>query len=286
VSAASVTGATRVFALLGDPVAHSLSPVLQNAAFRAADVDGVYVALRCDSAALPGLMDALGRAGGGGNVTLPHKEQAARVVAHPTEAVVRTGACNTFWLEDGRVRGDNTDVAGFRAAVDALLGAPPAGANVLLLGAGGAARAGLWSLLAAGASVTIANRSADRARALQARFDPDGRRVRTAAPADADGRGFDVVVNATSLGLRDTDPLPLDPDRLAGAGAVLDLVYRPAGTELVRAAKRRGIRAADGTVMLLHQGAAAFERWWRRPAPVDAMRAALARTGAGTVTGV
>jgi len=139
----SLTARTRLFALLGDPVGHSLSPRFQNAALAALDLDGVYVALRAHAAELPGLLRGVALAGGGGNVTLPHKALAAQVVDRTTPAVERTGACNTFWAEDGMVWGDNTDVAGVAAAVRLVLGGPPAGARALLLGAGGAASAAL-----------------------------------------------------------------------------------------------------------------------------------------------
>ncbi|MBV9773085.1 MAG: shikimate dehydrogenase, partial [Gemmatimonadetes bacterium] len=130
------TAATRLAALLGDPVSHSLSPTLQNAALRAAGLDGVYVALRCDDAGFPRLLRGLALAGGMGNVTGPHKEAAARTVDRRTPAVERIGACNTFWLRDGEVWGDNTDVPGFTGAATALLGAELRGARVLLVGAG------------------------------------------------------------------------------------------------------------------------------------------------------
>ncbi|HUH12356.1 MAG TPA: hypothetical protein VMK65_04570, partial [Longimicrobiales bacterium] len=102
-----ITARTRTFALLGSPVSHSLSPRLQNAAFRAGGVDGVYVALACAEADFPGLLRALARAGGGGNITVPHKAAALEVVEAPTAEVERTGACNTFWWEDGVIHGDN-----------------------------------------------------------------------------------------------------------------------------------------------------------------------------------
>ena len=137
----SVTSRTQVLALLGDPVDHSLSPVIQNAAFREAGVDGVYVALRCEAPDLVGFMHGLGRAGGGGNITLPYKQKAASFLDERSEAVRRTGACNTFWGRDGKVCGDNTDVEGFRRALKHFLGRSSEGFRVLLLGAGGAARA-------------------------------------------------------------------------------------------------------------------------------------------------
>lgn len=270
-----ITPATRLIALLGDPVSHSLSPRFQNAAFRAAGVDGVYLALRCDGADLPGLLRGIARAGGGGNVTVPHKAIAAESVERRTAAVERTDACNTFWLEGGKVCGDNTDVAGVRAAVRALLG-DPAGARVLLVGAGGAARAAVAALLDDDvASIHLLNRTPARARALVDLFPS---RNALGVVTDASSlriERFDLVINATSLGLRPDDPLPIDFDAVGGLGAALDLVYAPGETRWVREAHAAGIPAADGIEMLLHQGAAAFERWWSRPAPLEAMRAAL-----------
>ncbi|MGD2069245.1 MAG: shikimate dehydrogenase [Gemmatimonadota bacterium] len=270
-----VTASTRLLALLGDPVGHSLSPVIQNAAFRAAGVDGVYVALRCGEDGLSHLLRGLSEAGGGGNVTLPHKERAASVVTAPTDAVRRTGACNTFWAAEGRIHGDNTDVEGFRRALDRFLGRPPEGYRVLLLGAGGAARAVLVGLLDDDArEVVIVNRSTERARAVARRIGDE--RVRVADDTAAVfGGSFDLVINATRLGLDPDDPLPLDLDRLDRAGAVLDLLYGARKTAFVRAAERYGVRATDGAEMLVQQGAVAFERWWGGEAPVEAMRAAM-----------
>lgn len=286
-AAHAVTARTRLIALLGDPVAHSLSPIFQNSAFRASGVDGTYLALRCEADSLPGLLLGIARGGGGGNVTVPHKTLAAEVVERRTAAVESTGACNTFWLEGGRVCGDNTDVAGVRAAVHALVGSP-AGKRVLLLGAGGAARAAVAALLDDEVTaIHLLNRTPARAAALRESFaaggsspgDPAGvlRVVPAGAPLDAER--FDLVVNATSLGLRAEDPLPLTFDLVGEVGAALDLVYAPGETRWVRVARAGGIRAADGIEMLLHQGAAAFERWWQRPAPLEAMRAALSSAG-------
>ncbi len=278
---ASLTAKTRVLALLGNPVEHSLSPIIQNAAFDEAGVDGVYVALRCEASDLASFMLALGRAGAGGNVTLPHKEKAVLVLDRWSEAVTRTGACNTFWGEGGEVCGDNTDVEGFRRALRHFLGGSPEGFRVLLLGAGGAARASLAALLDAGVEdVLMLNRSTERARAVARRLGGD--RVRVAeAPRALDDGVFDLVVNATRLGLSPDDRLPMDLGRVARAGAVMDLVYGPSTTPFVRSAERFGIRAVDGREMLVQQGAVAFERWWGQPAPVDAMRKAMAAARAG-----
>jgi shikimate dehydrogenase len=276
VTAAAAT--TRLFALLGDPVAHSLSPSFQNAALRALGLDAVFVALRCGADELPGLLRGIALAGGGGNVTVPHKALAAQTVERPSDAVVRTGACNAYWLEDGAIHGDNTDVAGAAAAVAALLDRAPAGARVLLLGAGGAASAALCALADAGAErIVIANRTPGRAYELVERFRTPGVRMEVVDSADAlAGERFDLAVNSTSLGLKPGDPLPLDPDAArVTIGAALDLVYARGDTAWVREMRARGLAAADGKEMLLQQGAAAFRRWWGMDPPLEVMRAAL-----------
>lgn len=274
------TASTRVFALLGDPVGHSLSPAFQNAAIRHLGLDAVYVALRCSADDAPGLIRALARAGGGGNVTVPHKQVAARAVDVPSGRVVRTGACNAFWLADGQVHGDNTDVAGVTEAIRALLGRAPSGASVLLLGAGGAASAALCALVDEGAGrIVITNRTPERAAELAGRFRAPGLRIDTALSADElKGERFDLVINSTSLGLKSGDPLPLDPQASSlEVGAALDLVYSPGETRWVHEMRVRGIPAADGKEMLIQQGAAAFRHWFGVDAPVDVMRAALKR---------
>lgn len=274
------TPATRLIVLLGDPIGHSLSPRIQNAAFLATEVDAVYLALRCSAIELPGLLVGIARAGGAGNVTIPHKARAVDLLESSSAAVRRTGACNTFWVEDGRICGDNTDVQGFAAAVRALLGSA-AGARVLILGAGGAARAALLSLLDARVdSVTLHNRSTEKAESLRLEFDSTGRRVRVLdEPGRLRNEGFDLVVNATSLGLQSGDPLPLDLTGLRRVGAALDLVYAPDETPWVRHARQLGVASTDGLEMLVQQAAAAFRHWWRREPPLDLMRSAAMGAG-------
>ncbi len=271
------TAATRTFALLGDPVVHSLSPVMQNAAFLDARLDAVYVALRCSSTSVGELVTGLARAGGGGNVTLPHKAAIITLLERRTDAVLRSGVCNTFWLEDGKICGDNTDVVGFGAAADALVGSR-SGMRTLVIGAGAAARAAILALAAAGAGdVVVLNRSKARADAMITELAKSSTSIRVVPSADLSGEEFDLITNATPLGLGVNDALPLDLRGLRRAGAALDMVYRPGGTPWTQHACSLGIPAADGLEMLLAQGAAAFERWWARPAPVLAMRVALER---------
>ena len=272
----SLTASTRALALLGDPVSHSMSPTIQNAAFTAAGVDGVYVAVRCASDDLHGFMRGLSKAGGGGNITLPHKEKAASVLDVASPAVRRTGACNTFWGDDdGQVHGDNTDVDGFQRALVSFVDGSPSGIRVLLLGAGGAARAALMGLLEEGAEeVIIFNRTGERARGVARRIGGEKTRV-VPLLEELRSESFDLVVNATRLGLSESDPSPLDFDILHRVGGAMDFVYCRKQTPFVRAAEALGIRATDGAEMLVQQAAASFEHWWGEPAPVDVMRAVM-----------
>jgi shikimate dehydrogenase len=260
-----IDGSTRVFAVLGDPVAHSLSPAMHNAAFRVLGLRAVYVALRARAEDVPSLIRSLSHAGGGGNVTVPHKELAARTVDRPQAVVERLGACNAFWGDDGGTVGDNTDVPGLLAALDDLE-APPGG--WLILGTGGGARAVVGAACERGVALAVLSRSADRRR----RFEQWSAGLGTRA---ADRETCTVVINTTPLGLHRSDPLPLDAPP-SGARVALDLVYAPGETPWTHAMRAAGLRAADGRSMLVAQGAAALERWFPGVrAPVEVMRAAV-----------
>jgi shikimate dehydrogenase len=278
---------TRLIVLLGDPVAHSLSPRIQNAAMEALGMDGRYLALRCGAEDFPGLLRGIARAGGAGNVTLPHKERARATVEEVTPEARRTGAVNTFWFEDDRVFGDNTDVEGVRGALSVLLAGKAPGGRVLLLGAGGAARASVVALLDQDVDrIDILNRTRERALGLAGDMGGGGspQRVRVLdGPGDVQGQSWDLVIQATRLGLSGGDPLPLDLEAPARVGGLLDLAYGPRETPLVRRARELGIPAADGGEMLVAQGAASFRRWWGVAAPLEVMRRALseAREGEG-----
>ena len=273
------TAKTRLLTLLGDPILHSKSPEIQNRAFEAAGVDGVYVALQCREEDLQGFMVSIARSGGGGNITLPHKEKAAAIVEIASEAVVQTGACNTFWGDEkGRIHGDNTDVDGFRSALSFFIGSVPSGIRVLLLGGGGAARASLLGLIDEGADeIVIFNRTPERARSMSRRIGGERTRV-IPVLEEIEGEDFDLVINATCLGLEENDASPVDLERLGCVGAAMDLVYGKHVTPFVRAAEAMDIQATDGAEMLVRQGAASFERWWGIPAPVEAMRAAMEKS--------
>ena len=261
--------------LLGHPVAHSLSPRFQNAALRRAGIPLRYEAVDVAPADLGRTLEDLRALGAAGNVTIPHKKAAAVHCNELTPVAERAGAVNTFWVERGRLVGDNTDVGGFEAAVADLVGGEAAAARpraVALLGAGGAAAAVLAAVERwPGARATIFNRSPERARVLCDRFPSVARMSASAADAV---RGAQLIVNATAVGLAGED-MPVDPDLVDPASWVLDLVYRPGGTAWVRALLRRGVAAIDGTTVLLEQGALAFERWFGIAPDRDVMRAAL-----------
>jgi shikimate dehydrogenase len=261
-----VSARTRVFAILGDPVGHSLSPAMHNAAFHVLGLDAVYVALRCVPDDVPAMMRVLARQGGGGNVTVPHKGTAARSVTQPTALVSRLGACNTFWGDGADIAGDNTDVPGVLSALEWL--AVPAG-PWLVLGTGGSAHAVAAAAIVAGARLAVRSRNAERGREFMTWA--TGLGATPAGPEECV-----ACINATPLGLSDDDAQPLTCDEVPAVRVALDLVYRRGETPWVRACRERGLRAADGREMLIAQGAAAFERWFpSKRAPVDAMRAAV-----------
>lgn len=260
--------------LIGYPVAHSLSPVFQNAALDAAAIPLRYEALEVTPNSLRAMMGALRDAKAAGNVTVPHKEAVASLCDELTPIALRIGAVNCFVTRSGRLIGHNTDVDGVRDATRTLLGEEPRDLVFGVIGAGGAAAAVLaavesWS----GCSAIVANRGTERLRALTARFVSVARAGDVAEfPAH-----IDIVVNATSLGLRDEDALAIEPRALRGDCAVLDLVYSKNGTRLVREAAALGLRAADGLAMLIAQGAAAFEWWFHRPPDLEVMWRSVGR---------
>jgi shikimate dehydrogenase len=246
------------YLVVGFPVAHSLSPAMMNAAFRAAGIHAVYEAREIPPVHWPTAMEELWREGiAGANVTIPHKEGALAGAREASGTARAIGAANVLIRAGGGWRADNTDGPGFLAWVEELGLGETARRETLVLGAGGSARAVVWALREMGARrIRIANRDAARAREL-ARRGGGGASAEPMAGAKAPRGG--LVVNCTSLGLQAEDPPPLGPGAIAGAGAVLDLVYPE--TALVRAARTAAIPAEDGLGMLVHQGCLAFERW-------------------------
>ncbi len=272
-----ITGRTQLYGVLGYPVAHSRSPELQNAAFAAAGIDAAYVALPVAPERLPeALRGAYALGFRGLNVTVPHKQAAAEQCVELEETASLCGAVNTLARADGGWRGANTDAPACRDLLRAAgIGA---GGRALLLGAGGAALAGAWALLAVGAEVTVAARRPEAAKALCDRLAaafPGGPRLRAAGwdAAAALAAESDVIVNATSIGLGGqagaAAPVPLRRGQLA-----VDFVY--GDTPLARAARAAGAALVSGEQLLVRQGALAFTLWTGQPAPEALMAAALA----------
>jgi shikimate dehydrogenase len=258
--------------LLGHPVHHSLSPAFQNAALRSAGLPLTYDALDITSDALPGVVRDLVAQRAAGNVTIPHKHHVAKFCGRLTPTARRVGAVNTFWVEDGLLVGDNTDVDGFRELLRAVVADIEHAGPVALLGAGGAAAAVIAALEVDHIGpVRVHNRDLGRAVELCARF---GALARPAPTLDLALEGVATVVNATSVGLLD-DAHPAPLAMLPNDAAVVDLVYKRGETSWVREARVRGHRAAGGMTMLLAQGAAAFERWFGIAPDRDAMRRAV-----------
>jgi len=262
----------QVFGLIGNPVEHSLSPPMHEAAYEELGVDARYVTLEpTDGAAAVQAADALGVAGL--NVTIPFKRDVLAAV-DPTPLAERVGAVNTVDLGTDPPTGHNTDTAGVRRAL-AHHGVDLSGTAVVV-GAGGAGRAAAFALADAGVAVAVANRTTERAEDLAAAVDAAGGTA-TGHPLAALGdllAGADILVNATSVGMEE-DRSPVPADALHADLAVLDAVYTPVETRLLREAAAAGARTVDGAWMLLYQGVEAFEVWTGREAPVGAMNEAL-----------
>ena len=260
--------------LLGHPVSHSLSPAFQNAALSAAGIPLTYVPLDIAPEDLKRSLDQLIADRAAGNVTIPHKRAVAERCATVSSEAERTGAVNSFRVEDERLIGHNTDVAGFDQAARDLLGATPSNLTVGVFGAGGAASAVLAAIEGwPGCRAILVNRGLDRAKALTERF----RSIAQCVDAGDIAESADLVVNATSIGMREGEGGPIDAGRLRRATAVLDLVYSRNETAFVRSARARGLRATDGLSMLVAQGAAAFSWWFGRSPDLTAMWRATGR---------
>lgn len=275
-----LSGRTRVAAVIGHPVRHSLSPAIHNAAFAALGLDWAYLAFDVapgDGEAAVGAVRTLGL--GGLSVTMPHKDAAARAVDRCTDAAAALGAVNCVVARpDGSLLGENTDGAGFLDALDADLGWSADGRRTVVLGAGGAARAVVLALAGAGArEVVVVNRTPERAAAAVA-LAPGVARVGEAAEVG----GADLVVNATSVGM-DGVSSPLAAGSVGAGQVVVDLIYHPAETPLLADAAAAGATVANGLGMLVHQAAHAFRLWTGEPAPLvamaDAVRAELSSPG-------
>jgi shikimate dehydrogenase len=277
--------------VLGDPVAHSLSPQMQNAALRACKIDMQYALFHIRANELRSALRSLRALDFiGVNLTVPHKIAAFGQIDHVEESASRAGAVNTIRLRDRKLLGSNTDGEGFLRAIRTEFSVDVRDLRVLILGAGGGTgHAIAWQCALENCErLVLVNRTYEKAEALAERLRPFFAGPRVLGPAArleataweeaalrAQLSDVDLVVNATPLGMSPSDPSPIPARLLAPHHMVFDCVYGPSKTSLLRAADEAGARGANGLSMLLHQGALSFSIWFDREAPIDVMRAAL-----------
>jgi shikimate dehydrogenase len=272
--------------LIGHPVAHSLSGAMQTAAFDAAGIDATYELWDRTPIQLP---DAIGEIRGddflGANLTIPHKERVVPLIDRSTEDALATGAVNTITREGRRLVGHNTDVPGFNAALDKLVGRQKMPRQAVVLGAGGGSRAVVHGLIRQGfLRIVVFNRHLHRAEGLVKHFARSAAHMELRAMPwhesiiESELAKTKVLINATSIGLT-SDVSPIPAAILQANLLVLDLIYNR--TRFLRDAEAAGSTVMDGETMLLHQGAAAFTLWTGQPAPLERMAAALAEARAG-----
>ncbi|MGC2193296.1 MAG: shikimate dehydrogenase [Terriglobales bacterium] len=255
--------ATRVYGVAGDPVAHSLSPIIMNTALRRENVNAVYLALHAKT-----LKDLLACVRDipihGLSITMPYKEAILQHLDNTDSHTTKIGACNTVVrAQDGKLYGFNTDTAGVVRPLEQRLGLE--GARILVLGAGGAARAAVFGLKERGCEVFILNRTPAPAQKLARQA-----KARTIKRVDLRKLAFDVIVNATPVGMSNTRESPLNENEI-NAKYVFDMVYDPAETRFLKAAQARGAQIIPGIEMFVHQAARQFEIWTGKPAPWDDM---------------
>jgi shikimate dehydrogenase len=276
---------TKRVVLIGHPVAHSLSGAMQQAAFDELGIDASYELWDRAPIALPDAVEELRTDDFlGANVTIPHKERVVPMMDRLTEEGQATGAVNTITREGKRLIGHNTDVPGFRVALDALVGKQKMPKHAVVLGAGGGARAVVYGLITEGFQrVIVFNRHLHRAEGMVKHFGRSAAHMELRAMPwhesiiESELAKTKVLVNATSIGLAD-DSSPIPAEILHADLLVLDLIY--ARTRLLKDADAAGCTTADGEAMLLHQGAAAFTLWTGQPAPLELMQTKLAEARA------
>ncbi|HUK48603.1 MAG TPA: shikimate dehydrogenase [Terriglobales bacterium] len=258
-----VDAATKVYGVAGDPISQSLSPAIMNAAMRRENVNGVFLALHAKS--LKDLLTCVKEIPIQGlAVTMPHKQSILHYLDNTDPQTAKIGACNTVVRsQDGKLYGFNTDTAGVVNPLEQRIALN--GARILVLGAGGAARAAVFGLKERGAEVFILNRNAEAAQKLARQA-----KARTIKRPNLKKMDFDVIINATPVGMANTRESPLNADEIK-AKIVFDMVYDPAETKLLKLAKERGAETIPGSVMFVHQAARQFEIWTGKPAPREDM---------------
>lgn len=259
----SLDAATRVYGVAGDPIAHSLSPLIMNTALRRENVNGVYLALHAKT--LPDLLACVRDIPIHGlSITMPYKGEILKELDNTDSHTAKIGACNTVVrAQDGKLYGFNTDTSGVVRPLEQRL--PLQGAKVLVLGAGGAARAAVYGLKERGCEVSILNRSLAAAQKLAR-----SARARVVKRSDLKKMTFDVIINATPVGMGNSNESPLN-DHEINARFLFEMIYDPPETRLVQIARNRGVEVIPGIEMLVQQAARQFEIWTGKPAPTEEM---------------
>lgn len=263
------------YAVIGDPIAHSLSPEMHNAGYEALGIDAEYQRFHVEPNHLAEAVEGLCALGfSGWNVTLPHKETIISLLDQLTPAARRAGAVNTVKIHDGQRIGHNTDGAGFIRSVEGELNGFK-GKRAVLLGAGGASKGIALALAEQEMKVHILNRSPEKAQALVQVLQAEGRTATSGEFAPGDWlKGVDLLVQTTSVGLQG-EPFPFSLQGISEQALVVDIIFNPSQTAFLQDAKKQGCRILNGLGMLLYQGAFAWEFWLGGQAPVEAMQLAL-----------
>jgi shikimate dehydrogenase len=261
----SIDAHTQLYGVLGNPVGHSLSPAMHNAAFERVGFNGVYTAFEVSD--LPAAIAAIRALNiRGCSVTIPHKVAVMALLDEIDPLARRIGAVNTIVNDGGRLTGLNSDSPGAMAAL--LEKTPVAHRHAAVIGAGGAARALAHGIVSHGGRLTIVNRSPEKGRRLARELDGD-----FCSPADFSGVGVDILINTTPVGMvPDIDRMPVGHAGLRPGMTVMDIVYNPLETRLLKAARDAGCTVVDGVAMFVHQGAIQFERWTGQKAPIQLMK--------------
>ncbi|HSA77909.1 MAG TPA: shikimate dehydrogenase [Nitrospirota bacterium] len=278
-----ISGRTKIYGIFGYPVEHTFSPGMHNAAFKKLGMDACYVPFSVHPERLGEAARSILPLGLGGlNVTVPHKEKIIPYLDELSEEARLIGAVNTIEVRQGRLVGHNTDGRGFLRSLKENAGFSPKGKKVLILGSGGAARAVGFSLALFGAG-KIVIRDIDIHKAdllvndIREKTGADAEFIQDDESLAEHAVDADCLINATPLGLKRTDPLPINSEHILKKHLVCDLVYNPSETMLLRAAKSRGAKRLAGRGMLLYQGVIALEIWTGKKAPVQIMKNALSR---------
>ena len=277
-----ITGKTKIVGVFGYPISHSLSPAMHNAAFKYLNLDYIYIAFEVKPSDLKAVVKSIPALNISGiNLTIPHKEAVVPYMDKLTREAELIGAVNTIEVQNSGLIGHNTDALGFIRSLREF-GVSIKGKSVLLLGAGGASKGvGFALVLNKAKEICIANRTLEKAKVLASNLRKKANFSKVSViPLEHKHlksvlKNTDILINATSSGMKSKDPLLVPSDSIIKKIIVYDLIYNPPETKLIRLAKKKGCLTINGESMLVHQGAIAFEIWTKRKAPVEIMKKAL-----------